>query len=134
VQQSGLTYEQFMQLGVEKRLERFKSLSAEDRAAFKQTHARRWLEANRSSLNQRQIELVNDAISFLLSADRYSNPPDGAARKHQDELLRRLSCELGRNKVTAAFTFLDPPRWSWIDSADEWLAWFPDCVLPSRMR
>jgi hypothetical protein len=128
-QQSGLTYEQFMQLSVEKRRDRFASLTADDRAALKQTHARRWLEANRASLTQPQIELVMDAISFL-SASRYRNPKDGEARKHEDELQRRLTCALGRARVTAAFTFLEPTsQRSWIDSADEWLAWFPDCVM-----
>lgn len=128
-QQSGLTYAQFMQLSVEKRRDRFASLTADDQATLKQTHAKRWLEADRDSLTQPQIELVIEAISFL-SANRYRNPRDSEARKHEDELQRRLTCELGRERVTAAFTFLDPPRQrSWIDSADEWLAWFPDCVL-----
>jgi hypothetical protein len=130
MQDSSLTYEQFMQLNVEKRLDRFRSMTAEDQARLKQTHAQRWLEVNRNSLSQRQIDLVNETISFV-SADRYRNPRDGEARKHEDELQRRLTCELGRANVTAAFTFLDPPQQrSWIDSADEWLAWFPDCVLP----
>ena len=129
MQQSGLTYEQFIQLSVEKRGDRFASLTAEDQAVLKQTHAQRWLEVNRASLSQPQIELVMEAISFL-SADRYRRPRESEARKHEEELQRRLTCELGRARVTAAFTFLDPPRQrSWIDSADEWLAWFPDCVL-----
>lgn len=128
-QQSGLTYEQFMQLSVDKRRDRFASLTADDQAALKQTHAKRWLEANRDSLTQPQIELVIEAISFL-SANRYRNPRDSEARKDEDELQRRLTCGLGRARMTAAFTFLEPPRQRrWIDSADEWLAWFPDCVL-----
>ncbi len=129
MQQSGLTYEQFMQLRVEERRDRFASLTADKQAALKQTHAQRWLEANRASVTQPQIQLVLEAISFL-SADGYRKPRDSEARKHEDELQRRLTCELGRARVTAAFTFLDPPRQrSWIDSADEWLAWFPDCVV-----
>ena len=89
-----------------------------------QAHAERWLEQNRASLSQRQIELVIEAIAFL-SADRQTDQ----ARKYGDELKRRLTCELGRAKVTAAFTFLQPPRESLKNSVDEWLAWFPDCVL-----
>ena len=128
-QQASLTYEQFMQLSVERRRDRFATLSADTQAALKQTHAQRWLAGNRGSLTQSQIELFIEAISFL-SADRYRNPRDGEARKHEDELQRRLTCELGRARVTAAFTFLEPARQrSWIDSADEWLAWFPDCAL-----
>lgn len=128
-QRSGLTYEQFMQLSVDKRRERFASLTADDRAALKQEHARRWLEANRDSLTQPQVELVMEGISFL-SANRYRNPTDGDARKREDELQRRLTCELGRTRMTAAFTFLEPPRRrSWVDSTDEWLAWFPNCVF-----
>jgi hypothetical protein len=127
-QQAGLTYEQFIQLSVEQRRDRFAALSADNQAALKQTHAQRWLEGNRGSLTQSQIELVIEAILFL-SADRYRNPRDGE-RKHEDELQRRLTCELGRARVTAAFTFLEPTRQrSWIDWADEWLAWFPDCAL-----
>jgi hypothetical protein len=126
--QSGLAYEEFIQLSVDQRRERLASLPAENQAALKRTHAQRWLEANRASLTQAQIELVLEGISFL-SADRYRTPQDGEARKHEDEVQRRLTCALGRARVTAAFTFLDPPRqWSWIDSVDEWLAWFPDCV------
>jgi hypothetical protein len=99
--------------------------TAEDKV-LKQMRAQHWLEVNRDSLSQRQIELVIEAISFL-SADRHREDPQG--RKYGDELKRRLTCELGRAKVTAAFTFRDPPRQSWVNSADEWLAWFPDCVL-----
>jgi hypothetical protein len=102
--------------------------AAEQQTISKQAHVQRWLEANRGSLSQRQIELVMEAIAFL-SADRSRHPQDGQARKYADELKRRLTCELGRARVTAAFTFLDPPRQSWINSAEEWLAWFPDCVL-----
>lgn len=98
--------------------------AAEEQPVSKQAHAERWLEENRASLSQRQIELVIEAIAFL-SADR-QNSQD---RKYADDLQRRLTCELGRAKVTAAFTFLDPPRQSWKNSVDEWLAWFPDCVL-----
>lgn len=97
---------------------------SQDKAVLQQAHAERWLEVNRASLSQRQLELVIEAISFL-SADRQNSQ----ARKYGDELKRRLTCELGRAKVTAAFTFLDPPRQSWINSASEWLAWFPDCFL-----
>jgi hypothetical protein len=102
--------------------------TAEEKAISKQMHAQRWLEVNRASLSQRQIDLVIEAISFV-SADRRRNPQDIQARKYGDDLKRRLTCELGRAKVTAAFTFLDPPRQSVTDSADEWLAWFPDCLL-----
>ena len=98
-------------------------------ANLKQAHAQRWLEENRASLSQRQIDLVIEAIAFL-SADR--NRHDREARKYGDELKRRLTCELGRARVTAAFTFLDPPRQSWSTSVDEWLAWFPDCVLGAQ--
>lgn len=129
VRQSGLAYEEFMQLSVDQRRAHLASLPAEDQAALKQTHAQRWLEANRASLTQPQVELVLEGISFL-SADRYRKPRDGEARKHEDEVQRRLTCALGRARVMAAFTFLDPPRQrSWIDLAHEWLAWFPDCVV-----
>jgi hypothetical protein len=128
-QPSSLAYEQFIQLSVGERRARFASLSADNQAALKRTHAERWLEANRASLTQPQIDLVLEAISFL-SEDRYSNPRDVEARKREDDLQRRLTCQLGRARVTAAFTFLEPPRQrSWIDSADEWLAWFPDCLF-----
>lgn len=100
-------------------------MAAQDQAISKQMHAQRWLEENNASLSQQQIDLVIEAISFL-SAD--GNRQDSEAIKYADELQRRLTCELGRARVTAAFTLLDP-RQSWIDSVDEWLAWFPDCVL-----
>ena len=131
-QQASLPYEQFMLLSVEERLARIKLLSPEDQAALRRTHAQRWLEANRSSLTRSQLELVLEGISFV-SADRYRQPVDTEARKRADELERRLTCGLGRANVTAAFTFLESPRWrSWVDVVDEWLAWFPDCALRGR--
>ena len=118
LQQPAFTYEQFMQLSAEQRRDRLASLPAEDQAVLKRTHARRWLDANRDSLSQAQIDLVTEAMS-LLSGDRDRRVPG--------ELQRRLTCQLGRARVTAAFTFLDVPKQrSWIDAADEWLAWFPD--------
>lgn len=148
-QQASLSYEQFMRLSVEERLARFKLLPREDQASLRQTHAQRWLEANRSSLTRSQIELVLEAISFsagyrqplaipaqmgrVLEGPPTRQPVDSEARKRADELERRLTCELGRANVTAAFTFLESPRRrSWIDVVDEWLAWFPDCALRGR--
>ena len=128
LQQPGMTYEQFMHLSVGNRRDRFAAMTAEQKANLKQTHAQRWLDGHRASLNQRQIDLMIEAISFL-SPDRYRNPPQNDDRKREAELQRKLTCELGRARVTTAFTFLDPPRKSLSNSVDEWLAWFPDCVL-----
>ena len=141
MQQSDLTYERFMQLSVKERFNRFTLLSPDEQAALKQMHAQRWLEANRASLSQRQIELVVEAMS-LFSADRfraaqsiprqlpYGKPWDSQATEREDELLRRLECELGKDAVTAAFTFLEVPRQrSWIDLGHEWVAWFRNCAL-----
>jgi hypothetical protein len=50
-----------MQLTVEKRRDRFASITVGDQAALKQTHAQRWLEANRASLTQPQTELIIEA-------------------------------------------------------------------------
>jgi hypothetical protein len=113
-------------------------VSADEQAALKQTHAQRWLEANRSSLSQSQIDLVVAAMS-LFSAERFSaaqavsgHALDGKPRVSQAskrEFLRHLECELGRDAMMGAFTFLDVPRQrSWIDAGHEWVAWIRNCA------
>jgi hypothetical protein len=131
LEQPGMTYEQFMQLSAPNRNARFASLSAAEQAVLKRTHAERWLDAHRGSLSPRQIELVLETIAFV-SSDRSRSPQKSDDSTYADELQRRLTCELGRARVTAAFTFLDPVRWSLSSSADEWLARFPDCLPRGR--
>ena len=91
-------------------------------------HAQRWLDANRGRLSPRQIALVEETIAFLSSAD--SRPPQSPdVIRYADDLQHRLTCQLGRSNVMAAFTFLDPPKWNLVDAADEWLEWISNCAF-----
>ena len=127
-----VSYADFMRLDAQERLNAFRTLSAENKAILKRTHAERWLRANRANLNSRQIELVQRAIAFI-TPQLYQDPPAPDSRKKNDDLKTELTCSLGRQRVTAAFTFLvENGTQTWVETIDEWLTWFSEC--PGRTR
>lgn len=63
-------YDEFMPLPLEKRLEIFNEISAENRAVLVRTQVERWLETNRSKLNQAQISILDETIKYI-TPDKY---------------------------------------------------------------
>jgi len=120
-------YGAFMTLSSRQRLDRFGTMTPENKAAIMQTHAQRWLELNRARLTSGQTALVQEAISFLTPA-LYRNPQEPEQVKKEEELKSRLNCRLRRSDVMEAFGAVRPPipNSSWFD--DLWV-WFEDCVL-----
>lgn len=63
---SDINYDQFFSTkSVKERREIFSEISADNRASLVKTHAKRWLAANRSRLNQEQISLAEELIQSI---------------------------------------------------------------------
>lgn len=127
--QSPTTYAAFMQLPHEERQASFAALSPTEKASLKREHARRWLEANRDRLSTRQTATVEQAIVWL-TPSLYAEAPSPSDRVQEGEVQRSLECAIGRDGVTAAFTFLPTPeKQSWSAWADEWAFWLKTCLV-----
>ncbi len=131
---ASMTYDDFVKLEPMHRADRFRSMSPEEKAAIKRTHAQLWLGANRKTLSAAQIAAVEEAIAFI-TPEVYLNPEDPELGRRQDALRRKLSCVVGPENGTAAFVVVhqspsqrvDQPAWEVV--VDRWLAWFTDCVI-----
>lgn len=62
---SDINYDQFFSKSFKERWEIFSKISADNRASLVKTHAKRWLAANRSRLNQEQISLAEELIQSI---------------------------------------------------------------------
>lgn len=123
------SYDSFMKESLEQREARFRGLSPEAKAALKRTHTERWLKEHRRELTSSQIALVEEGIAFITPA-LYQHPEDAVKRKQEEDLISRLTCSLGQQRVTAAFTFLPvPAKQTWRGAVDEWLVWFHECLI-----
>jgi len=123
-----VSYDAFLKLAPPQRNRTFQSLSPEQKATLKRTHAQRWLELHQSELTADQRAAVRQAIDFI-SPDLYRNPSDPTFRRQEDEIRNRLSCSIGRARVQEAFTFLGPPGdQTLLDAIDGWLTRFSDCL------
>lgn len=116
-----------MRLGPAETASRFAAMTPEEKAAVVQTHARVWLERNRSRLTARQVAVVQEAIDFV-TPELYRSPDIAQQVKREEELRAKLRCQVPRSDVMAAFGVLRPrtAESSWFD--DLW-AWFEDCVI-----
>lgn len=63
--QTTITYDEYAQLSRIEQVQRFKAISAENRALIARTQAERWLAWNREGLTEGQIKVVNEVIGMI---------------------------------------------------------------------
>jgi hypothetical protein len=97
-----ITYDDFMQIDTNQRLERFNQLTAESKATIVRTHGERWLAENRGRLDRSEIVAFESAIAFV-TPQLYQLPPDPQVMKKQLDFGASLECRVNPDDVMAIF-------------------------------
>ena len=110
-------YDQFFLKPVKERLEIFNAISAENRAFLVKTQAERWLEANRSRLNQEQIAVAEEMIQSI-SPEWYKNDRNSEKIEPKVEaLIKKMEAVFSRDDLREFATrhakYIPGNGWAW---------------------
>lgn len=98
-EQKEIDYDQFMPLFLQERIRIFNEVSAENRALLVRTQVERWLAFNRSQLDQKQIDLLNEIIP-LISSEKYEENRDvEKVEREADKITERLESVFSRDQI-----------------------------------
>ncbi len=123
--QKSLPYDEFIRMGEQARAAAFDAATPEQKAMLKRTHAERWLAKHQKELSKKQVQVMQSAITFI-TPDLYRPPSTEQEAQAEARIKHDLECQLGRLRVTEAFTFFSPDT-STYAKIDEWFAWFSNC-------
>jgi hypothetical protein len=97
--QSTINYKQFKDLQHRERIKIFNEISAENRALLMKTQVENWLAENRSRLNQDQIAVVEEIISFVKPELYRENRDHLKATQEADKLFNKAETVFSREEI-----------------------------------
>jgi len=123
---TSIAYDDFVRLTPEERRQAFSDATPETRSVLAETHATRWLAANRDRLTADQIALVEEVIAFI-DADLYRRPDDPDIKAKFDSLVSRLECRMRHSDIMTAFKpTRNPTEMTWLEDMSRW---FSSCLF-----
>lgn len=129
-----VNYDEFMQLSVKQRQERFRQIGAENQAGVVRTHAERWFAKNFARLQPHEVPVFQEAIAFI-TPQLYEQPLNPKVMKAARD-VKGVGCRVSPIDVRTAFDVFGqsaptrpPVRWSYLGHAQCWFPWFAESIV-----
>ena len=125
------TYEEFIRLSADERDRLYAKLTDQQQGQLLRAQFQHWLDANRKTLNGKQIAAVTEAINAI-TPDGLRLGPDPNGVERQLAVSSNLYCSLGP-ELAYAFAKGEPPpkpvERTWTQAVHAWVDWVANCVV-----